>query len=149
MVVLFALLSVGKEAWLKSTIRWNAWLFSCCSLSTTTKTCSCKVMYYWSNLRDCFPHIGGSVPAPGGHTNCCTFASFLHITFNYFDTSFLVTFWVVVESTLLSSLNKSGCTYSMFIWWATVALPVSVSILNLSLFTMTIVFHMLYHEDIF
>ena len=81
---------------------------------------------------------GGSVAAPQRHTYFCTSLSSSRFTSNSFYTTFLVIFWAVVESLLLSSSCNSGCTYSTFVWLAPVALPVSVSVLKLSLFAMTI-----------
>ena len=62
---------------------------------------------YWSNslwtlpslqLSNCFPLWWVSTIS-SKHTHCCTFVSFLYFTStsNYFDTSFLVTLWAVVN----------------------------------------------------
>ena len=143
MVVSFAILSVGKEAWLKSTIRWNALLFDWRFFST--KTCYCKDMDYWSLCGRCPPFYwatvsltGGSVPALWGDTYCFSFVNSLQFTSSSLDTSFLVTYWVVIGSSLLSSSYDLDCTYSTFVQWAPAALPVSVSVFKSSLSTMAI-----------
>ena len=98
MVLRFAYLSVVKEVLLKSTIRWNALLFDWRSFSTITTDltlCGCCPPFNWATVS----LTGGSVPSPRRHTHCRTFVSSLYFTStsNYFDTSFLVTLWAVVN----------------------------------------------------
>ena len=112
MVVPFAFLSVGRGAWLKYTIRWNALLFEWRDFST--KPCSCKGTDYWSTSLWTLPFLLTEQPfsllvaqyqllkdihiAAHLRVLCSPHPIFLTLP----PLSSFVIFWAVVESLLLS-----------------------------------------------
>ena len=148
MVVPFAFLSVGRGAWLKCTIRWNALLFEWRDFST--KPCSCKGTDYWSTSLWTLPFLLTEQPFSllvaqyqllkdihiAAHLRVLCSPHPIFLTLPPL-TSFVI-FWAVVESLLLSYSYNLCCTYHTVTRQAEVALPLCVSILKSLFSTMTI-----------
>ena len=140
----FAFSSVEKEAWMRSTIRWDPLLFDWRSFST--KTCSSKDMDYWCNslwklpsflLRHCFHHSWLSCSSLWTYILlhiCEIFALHIQFSWHFLLGNILGCCWIIVNFCLYD-LN---CTYSTFVQWVAAALPVIISVFKLSLYTMII-----------